>query len=751
MKHDQFIHFELPESTLRYIKKYINRLKHLRIPMIIAFTSGGLLIASIFVITTYMLFVGDLATPEKLMNRNNTGLILMDRKGKAFYHTAKARNITVYPIERMPKALINGIVAIEDDQFYQHPGFSPKGIVRAFWANIRSSAYSQGGSTITQQLVKNALLTPEKSIHRKLQEVILALEVDRQYSKKEILEMYLNSIYFGAGAYGIEDAAKTYFDKDVAQLTVGESAILAALPKSPSGLSPFGGDPEKLKARQTIILKKLGYNPAEFANVQYATEHEKTPTLAPHFAIWVRDYLYKKYGEDEVNRQGFRVTTTIDRTMQKTAETLVTQHIANLNRKDASNASLVSLNPITGEVMALVGSVDWTNKEFGKFDVAFAKRQPGSTFKPIVYTQAFADGAQPEDTVVDEPININGYQPLNYDGKFRGEVTLRRALSNSLNIPAVKVLQMVGVKRAVKIAHGMGITSLDQDQDYGLSLVLGGGEVKLFEITRAFGVLATNGKLVASHPILKIEDKYGNEIYQYTPQTHKEKNKKPIKEPYENQFIGGTYAKQVVDSAAAYLTTSILSDNEARKETFGQTNWLDIGRPAAVKTGTTNDFKDAWTIGYTPTLVTGVWVGNNDNTPMNGLFGSIAAAPIWHGFMTAVLNGKAPREFTRPSSLVEVKLCKETKKYCSLCKETYSQYYSKKYLPDEDCTDITPTPTETPTPEPTKTPTPTNTPTPTVVPSSTPTPSDTPAPLIETPTETPTAPPVPSTTLTPSI
>ncbi|MDA1316532.1 MAG: PBP1A family penicillin-binding protein [bacterium] len=754
MSRDQIIHRtkELAENAKVFVLALPKRFKHLSLPMMIAIISGGIIIAIIFVVTTYLFFVGDLATPEKLMNRNNTGLILMDRKGKAFYKTAEARDIDIYPIERIPDHMIKAIIAIEDDQFYEHPGFSPKGIARAFWANIRASGYAQGGSTITQQLVKNALLTPEKSIHRKLQEVLLALEVDRRYTKDEILEMYLNSIYFGAGAYGIEAAAATYFDKDVAELTVGESAILAALPKSPSGLSPFGGDLERLEARQTIILEKLGYDPKKVGKVKYKEQEEETPTLAPHFAIWVRDYLYEKYGEDEVNRQGFRVITTIDRDYQTTGETLIRQHIGNLNRRDATNASLVSLNPITGEIMALVGSVDWTDEEFGKFNVAFAKRQPGSTFKPIVYTQAFTDGAHPEDKVMDEAINIAGYQPQNYDGKFRGEVTLRRALANSLNIPAVKVLQTVGVKDAVKIAHDMGITSLDKDQNYGLSLVLGGGEVTLFEITRAFGVLATNGELVASHPILKIEDKYGKEIYRYTSQTRKEISEKEVKEPYEKQFIGGTYAKKVIDSAAAFLTTSILSDNEARKETLGETNWLNLGRPAGAKTGTTNDFRDAWTIGYTPTLVTGIWVGNNDNTPMNGLFGSVAAAPIWHGFMTAALKGTQPREFTRPTSLIEVKLCKETNKYCSLCKETYSQYYSKKHVPDENCSDITPTPTQTPTPPPTNTPAPTNTPLPTAIPTATTVPSATLVPPTATPNELPTNTPTPpSVTPTPTI
>lgn len=740
-------------NTNTSLKHLMNRLRHLSLPVVIGIGSLIFILLIISATLTYFFFVSDLATPEKLMNKNNTGLILMDRDGNPFFRGEQARELKIYPIEDMPEYVPQAFIAIEDDQFYSHPGFSITGIVRAVLANFRNTSYSQGGSTITQQLVKNALLTPEKTLTRKYQELILSIEIERRYSKDEILEMYLNSIYFGAGAYGIEEASQTYFDKNVSQLTVPEAAILAALPKAPTALSPFGGNRERLFARQALILEKMGYDPSDFEEVSFAEPSEEEQiSLAPHFAVWLRDYLFQKYGEDTVDRLGFRVVTTIDRDLQETGQRLVKQHIANLGRRDASNAGLVSLNPRTGEILTMVGSVDWNNDEFGKFNIAFAKRQPGSTFKPIVYAQAFLEGKHPSDIITDEPINIGGYQPRNSDGTFRGDITIREALGNSLNIPAVKLLEFVGVKDAIELSHKMGILSLSDEQDFGLSLVLGGGEVQLFEITRAYGVFATNGELVASHPILTITDKFGNEIYRYRPQTLQEEEQfnsssvfstflKP-KEPFTDQLIGGTTRKNVLDSGVAYLMNTVLSDNGARVAIFGEQNWLTLGgRPVAAKTGTTNDFKDAWTIGYTPDIVTGIWVGNNDGSPMSGLYGSVAAAPIWHGFMSKALAGTEVKQFTRPSTIVEIKLCKDTRTFCSICadEDTYSEYYSKNHLPPENCSAITPTPTPTNTPAPTNTPVPTSTPlpvtpTPTTVPTITPTPT---APLIPLPTSSP--------------
>ncbi|MBP9691005.1 PBP1A family penicillin-binding protein [Candidatus Woesebacteria bacterium] len=716
------------ESAQNFVRKISQQAQSLSLPALLLIGSGITLLLVIAAVITYFSFVSELATPEQLMNKNNTGLILMDRAGKSFFKQEQAREIKIYPIANMPKYVPQAFIAIEDDQFYNHPGFSIRGISRAVIANFRNTGYSQGGSTITQQLVKNALLTSEKTLTRKYQELILSLEIERRYSKNEILEMYLNSIYFGSGAYGIEEASQTYFDKDVSQLTVAEAAILASLPKAPSSLTPFGGDRKRLFERQALILEKLGYDPGKESEVTFAEPKESTQTsLAPHFAVWLRDYLYQKYGEDTVDRLGFRVVTTIDRSMQETGETLVKQHIANLGRRDATNAGIVSINPQTGEILTMVGSVDWNNEEFGKYNIAFANRQPGSTFKPIVYAEAFTKGKHPSDIIKDEPINIAGYEPRNSDGTFRGDITIREALGNSLNIPAVKLLEFVGVKNAINLAHDMGITSLSSDQDFGLSLVLGGGEVQLFEITRAYGVFATSGELVPSHPILEITDKLGNVIYRYRPQTSEEEEFLKSKEPFEAKHIGGTKKQSVLDSAVAYLVTAILSDNDARKATFGESNWLTLGRPAAAKTGTTNDFKDAWTIGYTPDIVTGVWVGNNDGSPMSGLFGSQAAAPIWHGFMLAAHKGKETKPFEKPSSLVEVKICKTTRTFCTLCidEDTYVELYSKRNLPAENCSQITPTPTITPTPEPTNTPAPTNTPIPTTIPTNTPIPSPT--------------------------
>ncbi|PIZ64081.1 penicillin-binding protein [Candidatus Roizmanbacteria bacterium CG_4_9_14_0_2_um_filter_39_13] len=747
---------ELPETapektkilyhrTRIFFKPFVHKARNMSLPMIIGVSAAGVIILISFAVFTYAVFVSDLATPEKLMNRNNTGIILLDRGGKPFYHAENARDVVVYPISQIPDYLIKGVVAIEDEDFYNHSGFSIQGIARAIIANFRaSSAYSQGASTITQQLVKNALLTPEKSYKRKLQEVLLSFEIERRYGKDQILEMYLNSIYYGSGAYGIQEASQTYFGKDPSQVSIEEAAILAALPQAPSAMTPFGGDTDRLYARQKIVLERLGFDQTKLPKVTFVELQEEKSDLAPHFAVWVRDYLYAKYGEDEVNRLGFRVTTTIDAKYQKIANTLVAQHIKNLGRRDATNAGLISMNPHTGEILAMVGSYDWYDETYGKYNVVFAERQPGSTFKPIVYTLAFVNGKNPEDMIVDEPVNFSGYQPKNNDGTFRGEMTLRRALANSLNIPAVKILSSVGVKEAIQFARQMGIVTLDPKRDYGLSLVLGGGEVTLFELTRAYGVLATGGEFVSSHAILKIEDKYGNEIYQFIPQTHSEKGEEK-KEPYENLLIGGTFTKQVVDTAATFLTTSILSDTEARKEVFGESNWLTLGRPVAAKTGTTNDYRDAWTIGYTPDLVTGVWVGNNDNSPMLGLYGSQAAAPIWHGFMLQALASAPSKEFVIPDEIVKVKLCKDTQKYCSLCTDTIERYYSKHYIPSEDCSDVTPTPTETPTPEPT------STPKPTAVPTSTPILSNTPIPPTAEPTPTLTliATPTPTATILP--
>ena len=592
--------------------------------------------------------------------------------------------------------------------------------------------------------------------------MILAIEVDRRYTKDQILGMYLNSIYYGAGAYGISEASQIYFGKEVGELTLGEAAVLAALPQAPSRYSPFGGDIEALTARKYTVLDRMaeqGYIEKQVAEETKETQvqfidppAEAESTDAPHFAVWIRDYLYQKYGEDDVNRLGFRVTTTLDLELQKAAQDIVEKQVAALAAQDVTNGGLVSIDPHTGELIAMVGSYDWSNEDFGKYNIAFAKRQPGSSFKPIVYTQAFREGKKPNDILHDKVTDFGGgYKPKNYDGRVRGDVTVRRALANSLNIPAVELLNEVGIQDTLDLAKELGITSLTDPSRYGLSLVLGGGEVELFEITRAYGVLATGGLFVPTHPILSIEDKFGNSIYEYNPIAKSEKDSfqgNPFQfftggsEPFADKKIGGSGDNEVLKDSEAYITTHILSDNQARSETFGSGSALLLSRPAAVKTGTTDDYRDSWTIGYTPDLVTGVWIGNNDNSPMGRVAGSVGAAPIWNRFMEAAHKGKQVRQFSRPSTIVEVRVCKNSAlRACNDCKEEdrYAEIFIRGNEPKNVCPEeLTPTPqptseatpTEEPKPEePTDTPVPTDTP-----PQPTAAPSPTSAPAASTPT-----------------
>lgn len=712
----------------------------------------GFLFVIFLGIFTYFYYVGDLATSEKLMNRNNTGLVLYDRHKTPIFKSEGVKDFEPVGLSEIAIDLQDATVAIEDKEFYAHPGFSLRAIFRSLYSNFKSiSPTKYGGSTITQQLIKNAILTPEKSVKRKYQELILALEVDRRYKKNQILEMYLNSIYYGSGAYGIEEAANIYFDKSASKLTLAESAILAALPQSPSRLTPFGGDIESLEKRKNLVLEEMikqkyitldEKNSAGKEDVKFAPPpSEQTNNSAPHFSLFVRDFLYKEYGEDVVLRQGFRVTTTLDLTFQKAAQEILTNQVKRLASQKVSNGAVVTINPNSGEILVLLGSADYSNEQFGKFNVVFAKRQPGSAFKPIVYTKAFMEGFKPIDILHDQPTDFNGYKPKNYDGRFRGDVTIRRALSNSLNVPAVELLNKVGVKNAIELASSMGISTLTDANRYGLSLVLGGGEVELFELTRAYGVLATQGVFVPSHFVLHIEDKFNNTIYTYNPDTKTED--KPSNginlgdllssdsdTEMEKKHIGGSGDTRIIDEASAYLTTHILSDEKARSEIFGSGSALLLSRPAGAKTGTTDDYRDAWTVGYTPDFVTGVWLGNNDNTPMGRIAGSLGAAPIWKSVMELIHKGKGIHAFSRPSSILELAICVGTfQPACAGCGDKYMEVFRAADAPRLSCPeDITPSPSEptttdkpsdTPTPQPSATPnpTPTSLPEPTSIPS----------------------------------
>lgn len=687
-------------------------------PGIIAAVIGIILLIIFIPIGTYIAFAKDLGSKESIMNRNDAGITLLDRNEKPFFTFYQAKQKKIIPLTEIPKQMQQSVIASEDKDFYNHPGFSIRGIARSFVANLHQGELAQGGSTLTQQLVKNALLNPQKNFLRKYQEVVLASEIERRYKKNEILEMYLNSVYFGEGAFGIEQAAETYYDKPASQLTLAESALLTGLLTAPSALSPLSNDPQKAYKKQKIVLdemveqKYITKNEEEQAlkqKIVFNTNKEELNLVAPHFALMVKDELIQKYGEEQVARSGFKVQTTLNLEWQEYAERVVKNQVSALRSSDVSNGAAVAIEAKTGEVVVLVGSADWYDKENGKVNMVLRKRQPGSSFKPIVYGAAIEEKIITPGTILhDKPTTFPGnYKPENYDRQYRGDLLPRRALANSLNIPAVEVMQMLGVDQAIDTAERLGITALTDRSNYGLSLVLGAGEVPLIEMANAFGTFARAGEYIAPTTILSITDKSGKKIYEYTPES-----------------------KQVFDPGAAYIISSILSDNAARGEVFG--NALTISRPAAVKTGTTEDYRDSLTIGYTPSMVVGVWVGNNDNTPMNQVAGSLGAAPIWRSIMEHTLVGTPIEKFSPPPGLDSANICKEKG---LLVKESTSsaqlEYFLKGTEPTQLCFDISPTSIPSPSPDISITDRPTAPPSPTNNPTESPKPSDTPRPTKE--------------------
>ena len=574
---------------------------------------------------------------------------------------------TWVPLDQIPLYLRQATIAIEDKTFYENPGFDIRGFARAFYYYILRGGRVQGGSTITMQLVKNVLIPPEERYKvlysRKIKEFILALEVSRRYSKDQILEWYLNSNFYGNLAYGVEAAAKVYFDKPVQELNLAECAMLAAIPQFPA-LNPIDA-PKEARKRQHLVLDAMmrqGYiTPEEAVAAKYQkldikAREERFDIIAPHFSIYVRKRLEEMFGPELVYRGGLRVYTTIDLEMQNLAQEIARAWIAELQaqERNVSNAAVVAIRPQTGEILVMLGSLDyWDDKIAGQINMALAHRQPGSAFKPFTYVTAFSQGYTAATLIMDvrtafpDPPNPP-YVPENYDRKYHGPVRIRQALARSINMPAVKVLDMVGIENVLNTAHRLGINTLTEDY-YGLSLTLGGGEVTLLDMTYAFSVFA-NGGTMAGVPvkelrpgyreldpvaILRVEDRNGNIIWQYTvPET-----------------------REVLSPQLAYLITDVLSDNNARAPAFGWESPLKLSRPAAAKTGTTNDFRDAWTIGYTPQIATGVWVGNSGNEAMNHVPGSRGAAPIWHDFMEKVLEDMPVEEFKRPLGFEEVEVC----------------------------------------------------------------------------------------------
>ena len=599
-------------------------------------------------------------TSESIRERRVTeSTKIYDRTGEILlYDTGGNVRRSIVSIEEISRYIKNATIAIEDREFYSHNGVKPTAFIRAMFINILSLSFSQGGSTITQQVVKNSLLTGDKSLFggptRKIKEWVLAVKLEKVTSKEEILSMYLNEIPYGGVIYGVEEASEAFFGKKSSDVTLAEAAYLAALQKAPTFYSPYGKNRERLEERKNLVLREMlrndfidqaEYDSAIKEGVNFVIKGDSS-IKAPHFVFYVLDYVKKKYGEESVNSGGLRVVTSLNYELQSIAEKIALDYaLENKTKFDAENTAMVAIHPKTGEILTMVGSRNYFDEEIdGAFNVTTAKRQPGSTFKPFVYSQAFLKGFTPETVVFDVKTQFstrctpndltmgNGcYAPENYDSLFRGPVTLRNALAQSLNIPSVKVLYLAGLSDSIRLARDMGIESLSNKGDYGLTLVLGGGEVTPLELTGAYGVFANSGVKVALTPIIEIKNKIGETLEKNEPK-----------------------GKEVLPKEISLKISDILSDNVARAPSFGQSSVLYFAnRDVAVKTGTTNDYKDAWIIGYTPNIAVGAWAGNNDNTPMQKKVAGFIVAPMWRAFMDQVLAKTPDERFEEP--LVEDK------------------------------------------------------------------------------------------------
>lgn len=651
---------------------------HPRLRRILKFGfSGGCFLLALFLALASL----GLPFPGKVNAARAEATSIYARDGQTLLYKIRGdKNRTAIPFDQMPQCIKDATVSVEDKDFYKHHGFDPRGFGRAFFADITSrSTAGGGGSTITQQLVKNALLSPERTVTRKAKELVLSLEIEQMFSKDDILRLYLNEIPYGNNAYGIESASQTYFGKDAKDLTLSQCATLASIPRAPTYYSPYNNsDPNRLKDRSKFVLDQMvaqkHITPADSAaakaeidkGLEFAAAKGED-IKAPHFVFYVKEQLEAKYGTKQVEEGGMKVTTTLDAGKQDIAEDVVkTAAATRFKGYGASNAALTSIDPKTGQLLAMVGSVDYFDTAHdGNVNVATSDRQPGSSFKPVVYLKGFQIGRS---TNTEKPLAFNpatllwdvktdfggGYAPNDYDRKFRGPVSARDALQQSLNVPAVKMLDLIGINNALDLAHQLGITTLNNPDRYGDSLVLGGGEVKLLDLTSAYAVMANQGTAawtqttspghnVTVTPFLSIQDRKGKVLQRYDT-SHK---------------------KEVVSKELAYQISDVLDDDAARAPQFGRGGPLTLsGREVAAKTGTTDSYRDAWTMGYTPGLAAGVWLGNNDNSPMNQVGGSIGAAPIWHDYMTRALAADAEKakqtKFDKPAGIVEMKVDKLT-------------------------------------------------------------------------------------------
>ncbi len=657
---------ELAKKRLKraYVKRrrtYSNRRRFLILPkfkgvswsklLLIAFTFGLIMVLLGFVglSALFAYYAKDLPNPNKIKRREGFSTQIFDRNGELLYSLYADANREPVNLDKVPMYLRQATIAVEDKNFYSHPGFDLNGIIRAFISTVFFGRV-QGGSTLTQQLVKNVLLSSERTLPRKVKELILTIQIEKKYSKDEILQMYLNEAPYGGQAWGVKAAAYQYFGKEVKDLNLAESAVLAGLPQAPTRYSQ---NLDLLRKRQRHVLRRMvadGYisqaQAEEAMNQSIEFQMNTNVIKAPHFVMWIRSLLSQKYGEDKVLNGGFRVTTSLDYQLQKYVQEVVYSEIKKVEKYHITNGSAVVVNPQTGEVLAMVGSYDYFAKDYdGQYNVALALRQPGSAIKPVTYATAFKQGMYPSKMIVDAPtvfVSEGGedYKPVNYDGKFHGPVSLRTALGSSLNIPAVKLLATVGVKDMLTTANDLGLTTLAPTEKnlkrFGLAVTLGGGEVRLIDLASAYSTFANGGYKITPQPILKVADVNGRVLEQFKPEAQPK--------------------TRVLSQAVAFLINSVLSDNKARQLTFSPRSSIYIpNHEVAVKTGTTNDKRDNWTIGWTSDVLVGVWVGNNDNSPMKRLASGITgAAPIWRQIILKLLEGKPKAEFIKPDDVVEM-------------------------------------------------------------------------------------------------
>jgi 1A family penicillin-binding protein len=633
------------------------RLRAVYLALVSILALVGFIGASLMAASTYALYASDLSSPAALMAKKQVGTTILDRNGTVLYEAYGAQHSKLAKIGTLPISLKDATLAAEDPNFYKESGFSWRAMARAAVVDITHMGKVQGGSTLTQQLIKNSILTDNKSFTRKFKEVVLATSLEQRYSKDQILEMYLNETYYGEGANGVEAASQTYFHKSATQLTLGESALIAGLPIGPSRLDP-NVDLAAATDRRNFVLermKTLGkITPAQAAAAKaepITANSQNHEIKAPWFVFYVLDQLRASYGDTVVRQGGLTVKTTLDLTKQTAAEQIVTGQINTLASHNVTNGALVSLDPTTGDIIAMVGSANYSAPGWGAYNVITqGQRQPGSSFKPFAYVTAFEKGWTGATTVVDAPLSLplgNGqnYTPENYDLKFHGTLTLRTALDNSLNIPAIKVVQYAGVDSTIATANKLGATVGTNASACGVALVLGCAEVTPLDMASGYATFATGGSHVSPKSLLLVNDRYGHDT-----------TKK-----------GSTTPTPVLDPRYAYMISSILSDNHARQPEFpfnsplrltvdpNNSNSTEI--PAAAKTGTTNDFRDNWTVGYTPSVVTAVWVGNSNNSPMQNVDGITGAAPIWHNYMEMALAGMPIKPFVAPAGITVASVC----------------------------------------------------------------------------------------------